>query len=125
MNKTGLTIEDVKVSPQALGSLIRMAVRQEINQNTAKSVLAEMFDSGLTAEEIVTRYSLRQVSDFDQIAAAVRQVLIDNQEQVADYLAGKETLLNWFFGQTMRVAGGRANPQFLRQELERQLKSLK
>ena len=125
MNKTGLTIEDVKVSPQALGSLIRMAVRQEINQNTAKSVLAEMFDSGLTAEEIVTRYSLRQVSDFDQIAAAVRQVLIDNQEQVADYLAGKETLLNWFFGQAMRVAGGRANPQFLRQELERQLKSLK
>jgi aspartyl-tRNA(Asn)/glutamyl-tRNA(Gln) amidotransferase subunit B len=123
MNQNGLTIENIKVSPQALGSLIHMTVHQEINQNTAKSVLDEMFTSGLTAEEIVTRRGLRQVSDIDQIAANVCQVLVDNPEQVVEYLAGKETLLNWLFGQAMRAAGGRANPQVLRGELERQLKS--
>lgn len=123
MNQTGQTIENIKVSPKALGSLIHMTVHHEINQNTAKSVLDEMFTSGLTAEEIVTRRGLRQVSDIDQIAAIVCQVLVDNPEQVVEYLAGKETLLNWLFGQAMRAAGGRANPQVLREELERQLKS--
>lgn len=124
MNQTGQTIENIKVSPQSLGSLIQMAVHQEINQNTAKSVLDEMFASGLTAEEIVTRRGLRQLSDIDQIAAVVHQVLVDNPGQVADYLTGKKTLLNWFFGQAMREAGGRANPQVLRQEIEHQLKAL-
>ena len=34
-------------------------------------------------------------------------------------------LLNWFFGQAMRAAQGKANPQLLRKELERQLNALR
>jgi len=32
------------------------------------------------------------------------------------------TIVNWLFGQVMRKAQGKANPQVVRAELERQLK---
>jgi Asp-tRNA(Asn)/Glu-tRNA(Gln) amidotransferase B subunit len=60
----------------------------------------------------------------ERIAALVRQTLQDHPREVSSYLAGKETLANWFFGQVMRQTQGQANPQVVRQELERQLRKL-
>ena len=48
-----------------------------------------------------------------------------NPHELDAYLAGKENLLNFFFGQVMRSAGGKANPQMVRTELVRQLNALK
>jgi len=44
---------------------------------------------------------------------------------VQDYLNGKDTLLNWLFGQIMRAAKGKANPQILRAELDQQIDLLR
>ena len=43
--------------------------------------------------------------------------------EVAGYRSGKETVLNWLFGQVMKKAAGKANPQVVRGELERQLRN--
>ncbi len=59
------------------------------------------------------------------IAQLVRQALEEHPQEVASYLAGKETLANWFFGQVMRAARGKGNPQVIRAELEKQLAGLK
>lgn len=121
MNQAGVGIEAVKVTPEALVELIRMVARGEINQITAKSVLREMFASGQGPGEIVKAGGLEQVSDEAYIADLVRQVLAENPNEVASYRAGKETVANWLFGQVMRKAGGRANPQVVRAELGKQL----
>ncbi len=84
-----------------------------------------MFESGETAEQIVDRRGLKQVSDADQVAALVEQVLTENPDQVASYLAGKETVSRWLFGQVMRLAKGQANPQVIQQELDKRLLALK
>ena len=52
----------------------------------------------------------------------IKEVLEENPEQVESFKAGKETLVNWLFGRVMRKAQGKANPQVVRAELERQLK---
>ena len=113
-----------RVSPRALVELIRSVSQGEINQNTGKAVLAEMFASGKDSAEIIRERGLAQVSDSTEIAALVQRVLAENPQQVASYQAGKETLSTWFFGQVMRAARGQANPQVVRSELERQLKNL-
>jgi aspartyl-tRNA(Asn)/glutamyl-tRNA(Gln) amidotransferase subunit B len=79
-----------------------------------------MLSSGQHADEIIRA---RPQPDFGTgaIAGLVAQVLAENPAELANYLAGKETLSNWFFGQVMRAAQGQANPQVLRAELERQL----
>jgi len=126
MNRSGLDFERVadvnfSVPASALAGLVQMVSDGQINQNTAKTVLAEMFESGKTAQDIVSEKGLRQISDTSLIASLVAQVLQENAAQVDDYLNGKETLMNWLFGQVMRAARGKANPQVLREELEKQL----
>jgi aspartyl-tRNA(Asn)/glutamyl-tRNA(Gln) amidotransferase subunit B len=84
-----------------------------------------MLTSGKSAGEITTERSLQQISDVSILTEMVQQVLAENPDEVQNYLNGKETLANWFFGQVMRAAKGQANPQVLRSELDKQLVNLK
>ncbi len=124
MNQVGIGIEDLRLTPANLGELVRMVSGGQINQATGKSVLAEMISSGQPAAEIVAQKGLGQISDAGTIADLVKQVLDQNPEQVASYLAGKETVARWLFGQVMRAAQGRANPTVIQQELERELRKM-
>jgi aspartyl-tRNA(Asn)/glutamyl-tRNA(Gln) amidotransferase subunit B len=121
LNQHNLEIEAGRVSPAALAGLVEMVANGEINQVTAKGVLVEMFTAGGSAQEIVARRGLRQVSDQAAIAGWVTRALDENPAQVAEYLGGKEGLARWLFGQVMRLAQGKANPQLIQQELDRQL----
>jgi aspartyl-tRNA(Asn)/glutamyl-tRNA(Gln) amidotransferase subunit B len=125
LNQSGESIEDERVSPLALGGLVSMVAQNQINQNTAKLVLAEMYATGAMPEAIVAKHGWKQVSEPDRIDTWVRQVLEDNPAQVSTYLAGKESIARWLFGQVMRQANGQANPQLVQQELDRQLAELR
>jgi aspartyl-tRNA(Asn)/glutamyl-tRNA(Gln) amidotransferase subunit B len=93
----------------------------QINQSTGKAVLAEMFAGGKSAKAIVAAGGLGQVSDGTVIAGAVADVLVENPSEVISYRAGKLTVENFLFGQVMKKAGGKANPQVVKEELKRQL----
>lgn len=125
LNQAGDSIEAGRISPQALANLLHKVTSGEVNQATAKSVLAEMYQSGKSAEAIIIENGLQQISDQTAIAALVQRVLAENPGQVAAYLAGKETLSRWFFGQVMRASQGQANPQIVQQELEQTLKNIR
>jgi aspartyl-tRNA(Asn)/glutamyl-tRNA(Gln) amidotransferase subunit B len=122
LNDTGERLETLKVRPAMLADLLERTARGEINLLTAKAVLAEMVTSGLDAARVIEARGLAQISDSAEITRLVAEVLADNPGELEKYLAGKESLANWFFGQVMRKAGKRANPAMLRAELERQLK---
>jgi len=125
MNQSGEGLEALKVRPNALAWLLGFVQRGEINLHTAKAVLNEMLRTGRSAGEIIAAQGLRQESDTGVIAGLVRQALEANPDELKNYLNGKETLSNWFFGLVMRSAGGQANPQVVRAELERQLAEMK
>ena len=121
LNQRGESIEGISLAPPRLAELVGMANRGEINNTTAKLVLAEMYRSGRSAGEIVAEGDLGQISDAGYIAGLVGEVLDGHPEQVHEYLSGKEGLRRWLFGKVMQGAGGKANPQVVEQELERQL----
>ncbi len=125
MNQNNTPIEALRVQPAGLAGLVRLLGQGEINTTTAKAVLADMFSSGQSAQEIIAARGLQQISDGDTIAGLVEQTLAANPQEVSGYLNGKETVSRWFFGQVMRAAGGKANPQVVQAELERQLAALK
>ena len=125
MNERDLKIEALQISPQGLAELIQMVSEGEINQNTGKDVLTEMINSGKSSAEIVKSKGLDQISDRKAIAKMVVDVLDGNPDQVKSYLGGKETVSGWLFGQVMQQAKGKANPQVVRVELERELAVLK
>lgn len=121
INLSGEGLENLKARPASLAWLLGFVQRGEINLHTAKAVLGEMLRTGQNAGEIIAAQGLRQVSDAVVISGLVRQALEANPDELKNYLNGKETLANWFFGSVMRSAGGKANPQVVRAELERQL----
>ena len=125
LNQADIDIEQLAIPPQEFAALLLMLHSGEINQNTARNVLAEMLSGGRPARDIVAQKDLGQVSDLAQVAAFVSRVLAENPEQVAAYRGGKQSLEKWFFGQVMRLARGQANPQVVQQELERQISQSK
>jgi len=80
-----------------------------------------MLASGISADKIVKQKGLEQVSDTDQIALIVEKVLDDHTTEVDDYLNGKETIIHWLFGQVMQAAKGKANPQVIKEILQKKL----
>lgn len=122
---SGQAMPDLKVQPPQLAELLQLLEKKEITQNTAKAVLLEMFASGQAAGQIVKDKNLGQVSNTDQMAAVLDEILAGNPAEVQNYLSGKETVAQWFFGQAMRQVRGQFNPQLLRAELDRRLEDLK
>jgi aspartyl-tRNA(Asn)/glutamyl-tRNA(Gln) amidotransferase subunit B len=57
---------------------------------------------------------LARVSDDGLIRSAASEVLEENPAEVANYRAGKATLLGWFVGQVMRKMQGKADAQLAR-----------
>jgi aspartyl-tRNA(Asn)/glutamyl-tRNA(Gln) amidotransferase subunit B len=123
LNQSNMSIGQILITPRDFADLLVLIFDGSVNQNTAKSVLNEMFTSGLPAGEIVAEGGLTQISDNTYITGLVEEVLTGNPQQVEEYLQGKEALERWLFGQVMRKAGGRANPQIVQEELERQLQA--
>jgi aspartyl-tRNA(Asn)/glutamyl-tRNA(Gln) amidotransferase subunit B len=120
-NLAGGSTDPLKIPPGALSELVGLVERGEINQATGKQVLAEMAASGKRASEIVARDGLKQVSDTDLIARVVTEALAENPTEVASFKAGKTGVANYLFGQAMKKAAGKANPQVVKAELEKQL----
>jgi aspartyl-tRNA(Asn)/glutamyl-tRNA(Gln) amidotransferase subunit B len=101
-----------------------MVSKGKINGPTGKMLLAEMIDTGKTAEALVSERGLQQIGDEDTLRAAVRKVVADNPEQVDSYRKGKTTVIQWLLGRVMKTTGGRANPQAVRKLLEEELSDL-
>jgi len=121
INQSGETLNTLKVTPAMLAELIETAQSGLINLNTAKTVLGEMLSSGKGAQAIIQERGLAQISDNSFISDLVKGVLLQYPDELASYHAGKAALSNWFFGQVMKAAGGKANPAVLRAELQKQL----
>jgi aspartyl-tRNA(Asn)/glutamyl-tRNA(Gln) amidotransferase subunit B len=124
-NESGTALADSLVTPRALAALLAQVERKTINASTGKSVLAEMFRSGQSAEAIVAAQGLKQIRDQAALEELVVEVLQGNPQQVAQYLAGKETLIGFFIGQVMRASRGKADPQLVRRLLAERLESLR
>ena len=121
LNETGTDIEHVTLAPESFARLIDMATDKLISGNSAKVIFNEMVRNGGDPENIAKEKGLAQVSDESFIQESVMKVLNDNPSEVEKYLAGKETLLQWFMGQVARATKGKADPNVTRELLVKAL----
>ena len=117
MNDMNLEVAKISIAAEDLGQLIDMVLDKTVSGSSGKVVLAEMFKNGGKPEEIVKARNLAQVSDESFIQEAVTKVLNDNSSEVEKYLAGKDTLLQWFIGQISRATKGKADPNVAKELL--------
>jgi aspartyl-tRNA(Asn)/glutamyl-tRNA(Gln) amidotransferase subunit B len=113
------------VPAEDFARLIDLVSDKTISGNSGKAVLGEMFKNGGRPDEIVKEKNLAQVSDEGFIQEAITRILDENPKEVQQYLAGKETLLQWFMGQVARATRGKADPNVARELLIQNLNKLK
>ena len=124
LRENSQTVVESSVSPQSLVSLLDLVGRRVVNSNTAKEVLAEMFRTGQEAEDLIAAQGLGQISDKDSIEPLVDGVLAEQSGPVAQYLAGKTSVIGYLIGQVMRASRGKADPQLVRSILNERLERL-
>ena len=121
LNKAGLDLASSPVSPGALGGLVDLISDGTISGRIAKDVFADMMVSGKQAADIVEEKGLKQVSDSGAIEALIDDVMVANEDKVAEYRGGKDKLFGFFVGQVMKQSGGQANPGMVNQVLRAKL----
>ena len=110
LNASGEDIRRAKVTPRALSQLIDLIDDNTLSGKMAKDVFQEMYHSGKNPSDIVKEKGLSQITDADEIMAAVDETLSRNPQAVEDYVSGKAQALGFLVGQVMKVTRGRANP---------------
>jgi len=93
-----------------------------VSSTSTKAIFEEMFNTGKTADEIITQQGLSQISDTQQVKEVVSQVIEANAQAVTDYKAGKTQSLTFLVGQVMKATRGRANPKLVNGLLREKLK---
>jgi aspartyl-tRNA(Asn)/glutamyl-tRNA(Gln) amidotransferase subunit B len=105
----GMEIAASPVSPENLGELVKLIVKDEISGKLAKEIFPKMFSSGDAAGVIMEREGLKQISDTDELDRIIAEVIANNPKQVEQYRGGKATVINFLVGQAMRATRGQAN----------------
>ncbi len=113
LNKNNLEIDQVKLTPQNLAKMVQLIEKGTISGKIAKTVFAEMLESGKDPDAIVKDKGLVQISDEGAIKEIVVKVVAANPQSVEDYRNGKERALGFLVGQVMKETKGKANPQLV------------
>ena len=121
MNNFNMQGTNIPVPAEDLAKLIDLVAAKTISGNSGKIVLGEMFKNGGKPEEIIKTRDLAQVSDEGFIQETITRILNDNPKEVEQYLAGKETILQWLMGQVARATKGKSDPTIARELLMKTL----
>lgn len=121
MNARDTEYTEVPLCPKDFAFLLEKIKKGAINNNSAKTVLEEMFASGKKAADIIATHGFAQISDTSLLDAAVAKTLAANPQPVADYRAGKKAALRFLVGQVMKETKGQANPGMVKELLEKVL----
>lgn len=117
LNDLGKTADQLTLNPQSLSEIISMVDEGKINAATGKSLLKKVEETGKAPARIVEDEGLSLIADSDALRKQIEAVLAGAPDEVANFRAGKESLLGWFVGQVMRSSGGKADPKRTREIL--------
>ncbi|WP_019408860.1 Asp-tRNA(Asn)/Glu-tRNA(Gln) amidotransferase subunit GatB [Pseudomonas psychrophila] len=125
LNKQGLDIDQSPVSAELLGGMLLRIKDNTISGKIAKVVFEAMANGEGTADEVIDKQGLKQVTDSGAIEKVLDDVLAANAEQVEQYRAADEAkrgkMFGFFVGQAMKASKGKANPQQVNELLKSKL----
>ncbi|HOS42670.1 MAG TPA: Asp-tRNA(Asn)/Glu-tRNA(Gln) amidotransferase subunit GatB [Armatimonadota bacterium] len=122
LNERGLSPDALPITPAHLAALITLVESGAINQNQAKQVFAEMFETGKEPALIVKEQGFAQISDAGALEAIVNEVVAANPDPAARYAAGEDKPLGFLVGQVMKRSGGKANAPVVNAMLREKLR---
>jgi aspartyl-tRNA(Asn)/glutamyl-tRNA(Gln) amidotransferase subunit B len=124
LNREERELAAAPISPEQLAGLIARIADNTISNNIAKKVFEALWaGEGQSADEVIEKQGLRQITDSGAIEKIIDEVLAANPKSVEEFRAGKEKAFNALVGQAMKATKGKANPQQVNDLLKQKLAS--
>ena len=111
------------ISVKNFSKLLTLTAKGDISNKMAKEIFAEMWDKGLSPDQIIKQKNLKQISNLDDLEKLVDKILENHPQQVKNYQKGKTKLFGFFVGQIMKESKGQAHPQKVSEILKQKLGS--
>lgn len=121
LNKHEQTIVNTELRPEALAKLVEMIDTNEISSKQAKELIDDIM-TGKDPAESAKEKGLQQVTNTDELANMIKDVLDENTRAIEDFKAGKGRAVGFLVGQVMKKSKGQANPGLVNQILQEELK---
>ncbi len=103
-----------KLDAKGFAKLISMIGKDIVSSRGAKEILSLMLSEGGDPEAIAKAAGFEQVSDTEALRVAVRAVIAREPARVEEYRGGKEVVLQYLLGQSMKETKGAGNPGVLK-----------
>jgi aspartyl-tRNA(Asn)/glutamyl-tRNA(Gln) amidotransferase subunit B len=141
LNEENKSFEECPLKPKQLIDILRLIDNGTISGKIAKTVFEEMYRTRAetvgvadftlpmlevtgTAEMIIKKKGLIQISDAGEIEKVVDDVIAKYPKEVERFKSGEEKLIGFFVGQVMKLTKGKANPQMVNELLKKKLSNL-
>jgi aspartyl-tRNA(Asn)/glutamyl-tRNA(Gln) amidotransferase subunit B len=123
LNEAGIELAQSKLTPQHLADLVKMIDSGRISGKQAKTVLAEVFATGKSPDEVAKEKGLEQISDTGELEAVVDEVISENADVADKVRGGQVNAIGFLVGQVMKKTQGQANPGLVNKLLKERLVS--
>jgi aspartyl-tRNA(Asn)/glutamyl-tRNA(Gln) amidotransferase subunit B len=125
INEQKLDIRNFSVSAANLAKLINLINENIISGKIAKEIFPVMLQERKDPEIIINEKGLKQITDTSEIENVVDKIVESYQDEVKQFLEGKEKVIGFFVGQVMKETKGKANPKLVNEALRKKLNELK
>lgn len=103
--------------------IIKNLLDNKISSKGAKIIIEEIIHNNKKSPaEVIQEKQLEQLSDPSSLENIVVNVIQENSKVVDDYKKGKENALQFLVGKVMAQTKGAANPQVIRDLIQKLLK---
>ncbi len=110
LNSSGHEIQDVNITPENFAEFLTLIFERKVNSSAAQMILEEMFKTGKDPSVILEEENLQQESGGKKLEQWIDEVILENPGQVEEFKAGKEPILKFLIGMTMKKSRGKADP---------------
>ena len=119
-NETGKPLTEV-VPLATMAAVIALVDGGKVARVVAKGEIGALLASGEAPEAYFTSRGKIQVQDAGALAGWVAQIIAAEPKAVADLKGGNEKAIGRLVGATMKLSGGKAEPNAVKAEILRQL----
>jgi len=121
MGEKGVTIEELKITPENFAEFISLIATEKIGSTNAQKLLELMINTGTDPSRLMEDRGLGQVRDTSILEEIVQRVIDNHPQEVAKYKEGKEAVIKFLVGMGMRETEGKADPRMIEEILKKKI----
>ncbi|MCX7075834.1 MAG: Asp-tRNA(Asn)/Glu-tRNA(Gln) amidotransferase subunit GatB, partial [Methylococcales bacterium] len=110
LNRADLDICDSPIDATRFAGLVERIADDTISGKIGKQVFEFLWNSTDSADDIIEKQGLKQITDTGAIEAIIDTILAANEKQAQQYRDGNEKMFGFFVGQVMKAMQGKGNP---------------